>query len=209
MMNATGPLWQLMTKERYNWIKGVLVQIRNGESVKNIRRDHSQCYKWCSAYALANDGEGGFLLVLWPKNTSLGSRPTARCWYGHNFERAYANIKCHHGVDHCKGNTLLGCIGERIHNIGRNCSKLFTQCRRLPILCTVQEYFWHAWQGQTQYVWGGQTIKARFPKRRGKDSPRHRLNAGLLVLMQDWAFLRRGPVLDKRFFHGMSMEHPS
>jgi hypothetical protein len=28
---------------------------------------------------------------------------------------------------------------------------------------TVQEYFWRAWQGQTQYVWGGQTIKAESP----------------------------------------------
>jgi hypothetical protein len=41
-------------------------------------------------------------------------------------------------------------------------------------------------KGQMQYVWGGQTIKAGFPKRQGKDSPRHCLDAGLLVLMQDW-----------------------
>ncbi len=34
-----------------------------------------------------------------------------------------------------------------------------------------------------------------------KDSPHHCLDAGLLVLMQDWAFLRRSPVLDIRFFH--------
>ncbi len=27
------------------------------------------------------------------------------------------------------------------------------QCRRPPILRTVQEYFWRAWQGQTWYVW--------------------------------------------------------
>ncbi len=69
-------------------------------------------------------------------------------------------------------------------------------CRRPIILRAVQRYFWCAQQGQTQYVWGGQTIEAGFPKRRGKDSPRHRLSAGLLVLMQDWAFLRRCSVLD-------------
>ncbi len=80
------------------------------------------------------------------------------------------------------------------------------KCRRPIILHTVQEYFWRAWQGQTQYVWGGQTIEAGFPKRRGKYSPHHCLDAGLLVLMQDWAFLRRRSVLDIRFFHGMSME---
>ncbi len=33
-------------------------------------------------------------------------------------------------------------------------------CRRLPILHTVQEYFWHAWQGQMQYVWTGQTVES-------------------------------------------------
>ncbi len=41
------------------------------------------------------------------------------------------------------------------------------ECCRPPILHTVQEYFWRAWQGQMQYVWGGQTIEAGFPKRRG------------------------------------------
>jgi hypothetical protein len=82
-------------------------------------------------------------------------------------------------------------------------------CCRLIIIRTVEEYFWHTWQGQTRYVWGGQTIDAGFPKRQGKDSPRHRLNAGLLVLMQHWAFLRRCSVLDIRFLHGMSMEPPS
>ena len=64
MMNAAGPLWQLMTKARYSQIKAVLVRIRNGESVKHIRQDHPQCYKWCSAYVLVNNGEDGFLLVL-------------------------------------------------------------------------------------------------------------------------------------------------
>ncbi len=82
---------------------------------------------------------------------------------------------------------------------------LWCCCRRI-ILCTVQENFWRTRQGQTLYMWGGQTIKAGFPKRRGKDSLRHCRNAGLLVLMQDWAFLRRCSVLDIRFFHGMSME---
>ncbi len=32
------------------------------------------------------------------------------------------------------------------------------------------------------------------------------LDAGLLVLMQDWAFLRREPILIVRFFHGESVE---
>jgi hypothetical protein len=41
------------------------------------------------------------------------------------------------------------------------------KCSRPPILHTAQEYFWRAWQGQTQYVCGGQTIKAGFPKRQG------------------------------------------
>ncbi len=77
------------------------------------------------------------------------------------------------------------------------------------ILCTVQGYFWCTRQSQRRYMWGGQIIKAGFPKRQGKDSPHHRLNAGLLVLMQDWAFLCRCSVLDIRFFHGMSMELPS
>jgi hypothetical protein len=64
MMNTAGLSWQLMTKARYNQIKGVLVRIRNGELVKHIRQDHPQCYKWYSAYTLVNNGEGGFLLVL-------------------------------------------------------------------------------------------------------------------------------------------------
>ncbi len=68
MMNAAGPSWQLMRKERYDRIKGVLVRICNGDEVKHIRQAHPQCYKWCLAYVLVNDGEGGFLLVICPKN---------------------------------------------------------------------------------------------------------------------------------------------
>jgi hypothetical protein len=82
-------------------------------------------------------------------------------------------------------------------------------CRRPIILHTVQGYFWHPRQGQTLYVWGGQTIEAGFPKRQGKDLPCHCLNAGLPALMQDWAFLRRCSILDIRFFHGMFTELPS
>ncbi len=76
-------------------------------------------------------------------------------------------------------------------------TKVVAVCRRPIILRTVQGYFWHAQQGQMQYVWGGQAIEAGFPKRWGKDSPHHRLNAGLLVLMQYWAFLRGCSVLDR------------
>ncbi len=71
------------------------------------------------------------------------------------------------------------------------------KCSTLIVLHTVQGYFWRTRQGQTWYVWGGQTIEAGFPKRQGKDSPRHCLNTGLRVLMQDWAFLRRCSVLDR------------
>ncbi len=35
------------------------------------------------------------------------------------------------------------------------------KCCRLPILRTVQEYFWCTpWQGQTRYVWTGQTVES-------------------------------------------------
>ncbi len=56
LMNAAGPSWQLIRKERYDKIKEVLIRIRNGEAVSHVRRDHSQCYKWSSFYALVNDG---------------------------------------------------------------------------------------------------------------------------------------------------------
>ena len=36
LMNAAGPSWQLIRKERYNEIKEVLVRIRNGEAVKSV-----------------------------------------------------------------------------------------------------------------------------------------------------------------------------
>ncbi len=83
------------------------------------------------------------------------------------------------------------------------------KCRRQTIIHTVQEYFWRTRQGRMGYVWGGQTIEAGFPKRQGKDSPCHCIDAGLLVQMQDWAFLCKGSVLDIRFLHGVSMERPS
>ena len=67
LMNAAGPSWQLIRKERYDKIKDVLIQIRNGEAVSHVRRDHPQCYKWSSFYALVNDGEGGFIVVVCPK----------------------------------------------------------------------------------------------------------------------------------------------
>ena len=110
-MNAAGPSWQLIRKERYDKIKDVLIRIRNGEAVSHVRRDHPQCYKWSSFYALVNDGDGGFIVVVRPKAVA-GFEPlqedadidtVLRLSY---LERAYADIKHHHGADHCKGNTL-------------------------------------------------------------------------------------------------------
>jgi hypothetical protein len=120
----------------------VIVRSRNGDEVKHIRQAHPQCYKWCSAYALVNNGEGVFLHVICPKNV-IGFKALSkdadidtfrRVSY---FKRAYANIKHHHNVDHCKGNTFLGCIGEKINNIGCNCTKLFTQTCPICIQCKV------------------------------------------------------------------------
>ena len=70
LMNAAGPSWQLIRKERYDKIKDVLIRIRNGEAVLHVRRDHPQCYKWSSFYALVNDGEGGFIVVVRPKHVA-------------------------------------------------------------------------------------------------------------------------------------------
>jgi hypothetical protein len=136
LMNAAGPLWQLIRNERYDQIKDVLIRIRGGEAVSHIRRDHPQCYKWSSLYALVNDGESGFIVVIRPKDVA-GFKPlqedadidtVLRLSY---LEKAYADIKHHHGADHCTGNTLLARFGQSIHNIGRVCTKLFT--RTCPI----------------------------------------------------------------------------
>jgi hypothetical protein len=113
-----------------------LIRVRGGEAVLHIRQDHPQCYKWSSLYALANDGEGGFIVVVHPKDAA-GFEPlqedaninTVLCLS--YLEKAYADIKHHHGADHCKGKTLLACIGQSIHIIGRVCIKLFT--RTCPI----------------------------------------------------------------------------
>ena len=127
MIRVDGPSWQLIWKERYDWIKEVVVRICCGDEVKHIRHEQPQCYKWCSAYALVNDGEGGFLLVIHPKNVIRfkAHREDADistvCHISY-FERAYVDIKHHHKADHCKGNSLLGCIGKRIDNIGKNCT---------------------------------------------------------------------------------------
>jgi len=145
LMNATGPSWQLIRKERYDKIKDVLIQNRNGEAVSHVRRDHPQCYKWSSFYALVNDGEGGFIVVVHPKVVA-GFEPlqenvdidtVLRLSY---LEKAYADIKHHRGANHCKGNTLLACIGQSIHNIGRVCTKLFT--RTCPICIQRKTRLW-------------------------------------------------------------------
>ena len=47
-----------------------LIQVRGGEAVLHIRQDHPQCYKWSSLYALVNDGEGGFIVVVHPKDAA-------------------------------------------------------------------------------------------------------------------------------------------
>jgi hypothetical protein len=92
--------------------------------------------KWSSLYALVNDGEGGYIVVVRPKDVA-GFEPlqedadidtVLRLSY---LEKAYADIKHHHGADHCTGNTLLARFGQSIHNIGRVCTKLFT--RTCPI----------------------------------------------------------------------------
>ncbi len=127
LMNAAGPLWQLIRKERYDKIKDVLIRIRNGEAVLNVRRDHPQCYKWSSFYALVNDCDGGFIVVVHPKAVA-GFEPlqedtdidtVLRLSY---LERAYADIKHHHGADHCKGNTLVGRIGQSVRPTSRDVS---------------------------------------------------------------------------------------
>ena len=105
LMNAAGPSWQLIRKERYDKIKDVLIRIRNGEAVSHVRRDHPQCYKWSSTYALVNDGDGGFIVVVHePLQEDADIDTVLRLSY---LERAYADIKHHHGADHCKGNTLV------------------------------------------------------------------------------------------------------
>ncbi len=71
------------------------------------------------------------------------------------------------------------------------------ECRKLIIPCTIQGHFWRAWQGQMQHMWGGQAIESGFPKRWGEDLPQYCLSAGLLVLMQDVAFLFRCSILDR------------
>jgi hypothetical protein len=146
-MNAAGPSWQLIPKERYDKIKDVLIRIRNGEApVLHVRRDHPQCYQWSSSYALVNDGEGGFIVVVRPKEVA-GFEPLQEDADINTFlslsylERAYADIlKHHHGADHCKGNTLLARIGQSIHNIGRVCTKLFT--RTCPICIQRETRLW-------------------------------------------------------------------
>jgi len=118
----------------------VLLKIHEGEAVLHIRRDHPECYKWSSLYALVNDGEGGFIVVVCPKDVS-GFEPlqedadidtVLRLSY---LEKAYVDIKHRHGADHCKGNTLLAHIGQSIHNIGRVCTKLFTHTCPICIQC--------------------------------------------------------------------------
>ncbi len=59
-------------------------------------------------------------------------------------------------------------------------------CRRPPILRTVQEYFWRAWQGQTQYVWTGQTTES------GLRCWAQHLIALTEECMQDWTGLHAG-----------------
>ena len=103
----------------------------------HIRQDHPQCYKWSSLCALVNDGEGGFIVVVHSKDVA-GFEPlqedanidTVLC-LSYLEKALYADIKHHHGADHCKGYTLLACIGQSIHNTGRVCTKLFT--RTCPI----------------------------------------------------------------------------
>jgi hypothetical protein len=145
LMNAAGPSWQLIRKERYDKIKEVLIRIRNGEAVSHVRRDHPQCYKWSSFYALVNDGEGGFIVVVHPKEVA-GFEPLQEdadidtVLHLSYLEKAYADIKHHHGADHCKGNTFLARIGQSIHNIGRVCTKLFT--RTCPICIQRETRLW-------------------------------------------------------------------
>jgi hypothetical protein len=139
LMNAAGPSWQLIRKERNYQIKG----IRDGEAVSHVRRDHPQCYKWSSLYALVNDGEGGFIVFVRPKDVA-GFEPlhkdadidtVLRLSY---LEKAYADIKHHHSADHCKGNSLLARIGHSIHNIGRVFTKLFTRTCPICIQCEMR-----------------------------------------------------------------------
>ena len=48
LMNAAGPSWQLIWKERYDKIKEVIIRIHNGEAILHVRQDHPQFYKWSS-----------------------------------------------------------------------------------------------------------------------------------------------------------------
>ena len=106
-MNAANPLWQLIRKERYDLIMEVIVRICSGEAVFHTRQEHPQCYKWSSAYTLVNNGGGGFLVVIHPKDVigfeahqedaDIGTVHRLSCLE----KKAYADIKYHHGADHC------------------------------------------------------------------------------------------------------------
>ena len=71
------------------------------------------------------------------------------------------------------------------------------KCCRPIILHTVQEYFWRARQGQTQYVWWGQTVESGlrcwaqhlikvWGGRATKSSPHHCQDAGLHSYVGVW-----------------------
>ena len=82
LMNAAGPSWQLIRKERYDEIKDVLIRIHNGEAVLHVRRDHPQSYKWSSFYALVNDGFSSWVKVLlnwWGTITAPITIPSISC----------------------------------------------------------------------------------------------------------------------------------
>jgi hypothetical protein len=95
-----------------------------------VKKDYPQTYKWYKNYAVVKDGAGGFLLVVRPMNVAsfnamdedVDHDEVLRMSY---FELAYHNIKEAHGTDHCKGNTLLFRVSEKIANIGHNVGNLF------------------------------------------------------------------------------------
>jgi hypothetical protein len=131
-MNKSGPLWQLIRKEKYDRIKEMLIRKRDGEEMRELRLEYPQCYKWCQSFAIVKDGVGGFILIARPSNwvSTLGGNDEnadidslQRITY---LERSYFDLRNAHGADHCKGNTIFGRVSENIANIGRNVTKCFT-----------------------------------------------------------------------------------
>lgn len=124
-MFQKSPSFSLMDKKKNDYILSAMTKYRDGTPASDLRKEFPQIHKWAKTYRiLTAEGVPPSLVHSITDNDS--SSPKKYSF----LERVYADIRHHHGSDHCKSRSLYHRVNDAFKNISRTICDLF--CKTCP-----------------------------------------------------------------------------